>query len=135
EAGGAPPADLARGELAASRARLMVETARAELQAAKRQLASNWTGSLNDVGAIRGRLRHNGHARVELPILRSALERHPAVLIWAAVAAQRKGDLMLQRATASPDLTLGVGAKRVFESNDTTFRVGGSIPLPVHDRN
>ena len=135
EAGASPPADVARGELSAGKARVMIERARIELQAAKRQLVSNWAGNIEDAAIISGRLRHNGHPTAALATLLPGLEDHPAVRIWAAVYAQREGELRLQRATASPDLTLGFGVRRIFETDDTTLRAGGSIPLPVNDRN
>ena len=135
EAGASPPADVARGELAAGKARVMVEKGRVELQSAKRRLVATWSGALEDATALAGRLRHNGHQPTELPSLLASLEQHPAVRIWAAVYAQRDGELRIQRATASPDLTLGLGVKRIFETDDTSLRVGGSIPLPVRDRN
>ena len=61
EAGASPPADVARGELAAGKARVMVEKGRVELQSAKRLLVANWSGALEDATALAGRLRHNGH--------------------------------------------------------------------------
>lgn len=135
EAGASPPADIARGELAAGRARVMTEKSRVEVQALKRQLVSNWSGDVGDAAVVSGRLRHNGHPTIGLANLLPGLEEHPAVRIWAAVYSQRDGELRLQRATASPDLTLGLGVRRVFETDDTVLRAGGSIPLPIRDRN
>lgn len=135
EMGASPPADIARGELSAGKARVMTEKARIELQAVKRQLVSNWAGNLGDAAVISGRLRHNGHPTMALGNLLPGLEEHPAVRIWASVYSQREGELRLQRATASPDLTLGLGVRRIFETDDTAIRAGGSIPLPIRDRN
>ncbi|MEQ1696760.1 MAG: TolC family protein [Hyphomicrobiaceae bacterium] len=135
DAGASPPADMARGELAVGRARVAVDKARSELQSAKRQLVSNWSGAVSDAAVINGRLRHNGHQLAPLQAILSNIDENPSVRAWSAVFAQREGELRLQRATAAPDLTASVGVKRIFESNDTAFRIGGSIPLPVHDRN
>lgn len=135
DAGASPPADVSRGELAVGRARAAIEKARSELQSAKRQLVSNWSGSMSDVSVIVGRLRHNGHQLTPLQVILSNIDESPSVRAWSAVFAQREGELHLQRATAAPDLTASIGVKRIFESNDTAFRIGGSIPLPVHDRN
>lgn len=135
EAGASPPADVSRGELAIGKSKVATEKARAEMQAAKRLLVANWAGAIADVTVVAGRLRHNGHQPTALPTLLSSLDQHPAIQAWSAVYAQREGELRLQRATAVPDLTASVGVKRIYDTDDTAFRIGGSIPLPIHDRN
>ena len=135
EAGASPPADLSRGELAIGKAKVAVDKARAELQAARRQLVSNWSGTLAEVASVPGRLRHNGHQLAALQGLLASLDDHPVIRAWSAVYAQREGELRLQRATAVPDLTASVGVKRIYDTDDTAFRIGGSMPLPIHDRN
>jgi len=135
EAGASPQADVSRGELAAGVARVAIDKAAAELRNAKRQLVSNWSGTLSDAATIVGRLRHNGHRPAALEVLLANIDDHPAVRAWTAMYSQRQGELALQNATAVPDLTLGGGVSRTFDSDDTSFRLSGSIPLPVHDRN
>lgn len=135
DAGASLPADLSRGELALGKAKVATDRARAELVGARRQLVSNWSGSLADVTAVAGRLRHNGHGIAALQMLMVGLDEHPVIRAWSAVYSQREGELRLQRATAIPDLTASAGVKRIFETDDTAFRIGGSIPLPIHDRN
>ncbi|MBN9262186.1 MAG: TolC family protein [Hyphomicrobium sp.] len=135
EAGASPPADVSRGELAAGLARVAVDKATSELTNAKRQLVANWAGNLRDAVTVAGRLRHNGHRPAALQVLLANIDDHPAVRAWTAVYAQRRGELTLQSATAIPDLTLSGGVSRLFETDDTSFRLSGSIPLPIHDRN
>ena len=135
EAGAGLPADLSRGDLATGKAKVAVDKARAELLAARRQLVSNWSGTLADAASVPGRLRHNGHQLAALQGLLASLDDHPVIRAWSAVHAQRQGELRLQRATAVPDLTASVGVKRIYDTDDTAFRVGGSMPLPIHDRN
>ena len=135
EAGASPPADISRGELAVGKAKVAVDKARAELLAARRQLVSNWSGTLTEIASVTGRLRHNGHQLAALQGLLESLDGHPVIKAWSAVYAQREGELRLQRATAAPDLTASVGVKRIYDTGDTALRIGGSIPLPIHDRN
>lgn len=135
EAGASLPADVSRGELAIGKAKVASDKARAELTGARRVLAANWSGTLAESVIVAGRLRHNGHQPVALASLVQSIDEHPAILAWSAVYAQREGELRLQRATAVPDLTANAGVKRIFETDDTAFRIGGSIPLPIHDRN
>lgn len=135
DAGASPAADISRGELASGRARIAVDKARAELLGARRQLVSNWSGRIADATSVAGRLRHNGHQPAGLEGLLGNLDDHPVVRAWSSVYAQRDGELRLQRATAVPDLTASAGVKRLYETDDTAFRIGGSIPLPIHDRN
>jgi len=135
EAGASPQADVSRGEVAAAVARVAIDKATSELTNAKRQLVSNWSGTLRDAAVVAGRLRHNGHRPAPLQILLANVDEHPAVRAWTAVYGQRRGELALQGATAVPDLTLGGGVSRLFDTDDTAFRLSGSIPLPLHDRN
>ncbi|WP_083528190.1 TolC family protein [Hyphomicrobium sp. CS1BSMeth3] len=135
EAGASPQADVTRGEVAAAVARVAIDKAASELTNAKRQLVSNWSGILRDASVVAGHLRHNGHRPAPIQVLLANVDEHPAVRAWAAVYAQRRGELALQGATAVPDLTLGGGVSRMFDTDDTAFRLSGSIPLPVHDRN
>lgn len=135
EAGASLPADLSRGELALGKAKVAVDKARIEHVGARRQLVSNWSGALAEVPTVAGRLRHNGHQLAVLSGLLGSLDEHPVIRAWSAVYIQREGELRLQRATAVPDLTASAGVKRIYDTDDTTFRIGGSIPLPIHDRN
>lgn len=135
EAGASPPADISRGELAAGMARVAIDKARAELVGARRQLVSNWSGTLSDASVVSGRLRHNGHQPSGLQFVLASLDEHPAILAWSAVYLQREAELRLQRATAIPDITGSAGVKHIFETDDIALRVGGSIPLPIYDRN
>lgn len=134
EAGASSPADVSRGDLALGKAKAAIDKARTELTGARRILAANWSGTLAE-GNVAGRLRHNGHQPVALASLLQSIDEHPAIVAWNAVYGQREGELRLQRATSVPDLTASVGVKRIFDTDDTAFRIGGSIPLPVHDRN
>ena len=135
EAGASPPADVSRGELAVGKVKVASEKAKAEEQAARRLLVANWAGAIGDANVVAGTLRHNGHQPTALPSLLATIDQHPAIKAWSAVYAQREGELRLQRATAVPDLTASAGIKRIYDTDDTAFRIGGSIPLPIHDRN
>lgn len=135
EAGAGLPADVSRGEVAAGKVRVGIDKARAELTAARRQLASNWSSQLREGERVEGRLRHNGHHIPPIQTFFNGLDDHPLIRAWNAVYAQRDGELRLQRATAIPDLTASAGVKRIYETDDTAIRIGGSIPLPVFDRN
>lgn len=135
EAGGSLKADLARGKLAAGRARVALEKARVDLKAAKAQLVANWSGSLSDAQEISGKLHHDGHKPVAVAELLPLLDRHPAILSWNAVYAERAGDVSVQHSLAVPDVTLGAGVRRFSAQDDTAFVITGSIPLPIHDRN
>ena len=135
EAGGSLKADLARGKLAAGRARVALEKARIDLKAAKAQLVANWSGSPSDARDVAGRLHHGSHKPVAVAELLPLLNQHPAIRSWDAVYAERAGDVSVQHSLAVPDVTLGAGVRRLSERDDTAFVITGSIPLPVHDRN
>lgn len=135
EAGGSLKADSARGKLAAGRARVALEKARIDLKSVKAQLVTNWSGSSSEAATVSGRLRHNGHKAISVAELLPLLQRHPAIRSWDAVYAERSGEVGVQQSLAVPDVTLGAGVRRSYDSDDTSFLITGSIPLPVHDRN
>ena len=135
EAGAGLPADVSRGEVAVGKVRVGIDKAKAELTAARRQLASNWSGSLREGETVAGRLRHNGHHLPPVQAFFDGLDDHPVIRAWSAVFAQREGELRLQRATAIPDLTASAGVRRYYETDDSAFRIGGSLSLPRFDPN
>jgi cobalt-zinc-cadmium efflux system outer membrane protein len=134
-AGASLKADVARGQLAAGRARVGLEKARSQVRGLKQQLVANWNGSLSDADSISGQLRHNGHRSLPLAELLPLLDRHPAIRAWDAVWAERSGNVSVQHSLAVPDVTVGAGVRRLGESDDVAFVFTGSIPLPIHDRN
>ena len=76
----------------------------------------------------------------ELPPLESLaalLGQNPDLARWQTEIAQRKTALAAAKSQAIPDVTVGVGFRKAYETegDDHAFLVTASIPLPIFDRN
>lgn len=134
-AGGSPKADLTRGQVALERASVALESAEFSRNAAWRQLASNWSGNLSSSGHVRGRLRAPLREAAPLASILRRLRAHPVIRQFEAIYAAREAELDVQESLAVPDLTLGLGVRRMGETDDFALVATGSIPLPIRDRN
>lgn len=135
EAGGSPEVDMVRGEIAAEESFVALESAEIKLQAARRQLASNWLGAWQpDMRAI-GRVSLQRREAIPLTTIISQLKYHPRIRQWDLIKLARISELELQQSQAVPDLTLGLGIRWSEETDDMAFVAQGSIPLPIYDRN
>jgi cobalt-zinc-cadmium efflux system outer membrane protein len=67
--------------------------------------------------------------------LTAKLEQNPDFLRFASESRLRDAELRLERAQSRPNLTLGVGVRRLGESGDAALVAGFSMPLQFYDRN
>jgi cobalt-zinc-cadmium efflux system outer membrane protein len=67
--------------------------------------------------------------------LKRALMHNPDVARWETEVEQRKAALEVARADRIPDLTLGAGIKYLNESDDETYLMALSLPIPFFNRN
>jgi cobalt-zinc-cadmium efflux system outer membrane protein len=134
EAGASPPADVARGEVAASLARMARDRARTTAAAARRALASLL--AIEPAGLrVAGVLAEPAGRPPSLDALATLLDGNPLLTRWDAVRTSRAAELRSEQAQAVPDITVGVGARRFAESNDQALVLSARIPLPVYNRN
>ena len=73
-----------------------------------------------------------------LPVPADPLQRvaaNPDFLKLDAAITQQRANIALQRANATPDVTLQGYVRRFEEGRETAFVAGASIPLPFSDRN
>ena len=135
EAGGSPEADLTRGQIAAEQANVVLESAQLETEAARQKLAANWSGYLSSAMHIRGRLKRPIREAMPLSAVLGRLKSHPELLKFDALRDHRLAEYDVQKTLAVPDLTLGLGVRRLAETDDVAVVAKGSIPLPIRDRN
>jgi len=134
EAGASPKVEVSRGQVAADLARIEAGRAKAALETARRNLASQWGASRLDFREVVGNL-DTVSAPPPLSNVIADLDRNPRLLRWNALATQRTAELGVQRSLATPDLTVGIGPRRYSESNDTGVVFSLSMPIPVSNRN
>lgn len=122
-----------RARVVLARARIAEEHAEHELAVSKRLLASYWGGRQIDFGPLVGDL----FAMPELPPFEELAQRvknSPAVLEWGSERAVRAANLRLVEARARPDITFGVGGRRLEQEGEFAGVARLSIPLPLFDR-
>jgi cobalt-zinc-cadmium efflux system outer membrane protein len=135
EAGKASDVEKVRTNTAVASARIELEQAKRELQAARLDLAAQWGEKKAVFPAAVGNLEQVSKLP-SLESLNAKLHRNPNVAKWTTEREKREATLNVVRAEAKPDLTLEAGP-RVIQSHpvDVTFVAGFSIPLPFWNRN
>jgi cobalt-zinc-cadmium efflux system outer membrane protein len=129
----APHVEVDRAEIAVARAKLAERKARAEADAARRQLAATWgaTDAVLDgtpIGDLDARLL-DVPAVADFDALAARLDASPDFLRFASEARLRDAELRLAQAQRRPDLQWSAGVRRLQESRDQAFVAGVSVPL------
>lgn len=126
-AGREPPLRAFRARANAAQAEAALRGAEAADIAARRSLASLF-GLSEAVGEVTGPLEAVASNDVETL---STLD----VRLADAERIQAEAELRQQRAAGRLDPSVGVGVRRLEETNDTALVAGISLPLPIFDRN
>jgi cobalt-zinc-cadmium efflux system outer membrane protein len=134
EAGKVSPVEQSRAQVAVASARLEAGRAERNLAAARKSLAALWGEGEPAFSLAAGALADLAPAP-SLERLAAQIEQNPDLARWATETEQRRAGLELARATALPDLTVGLGLRNDQASDDYALVAGISIPLPVFDRN
>jgi cobalt-zinc-cadmium efflux system outer membrane protein len=136
QAGKAPKSETLRASVEVANAKIDLIRSERLLLAARQKLASTWgatdapfdpaSGALTDTPAV-----------PELSLLQPKLEQNPALAQFATQMEQGQAALTLAQAEAIPDLTVGVGYRRMgpAENHDEAMVVVAGMELPVFNRN
>jgi len=134
EAGDAVPADLARVQIEATRARLELARVESLRQRALFGLATTLGDPSLEIRSLAGDLE----AALELPTLEALarrLENNPRLAAAEAEVALQEARVELAKALRIPDVSLDLFYRRLEQTNQHAFDVGVGIPLPIFDRN
>ena len=133
-AGAVSPIEETRAEISLAAVRVESEQARSLLGAARGRLAATWGSSeatflsaLGDLGEV-----------PSLPTRENLLARladNPYLARWAAEISQRQAALAFERSKGVPDLEVIAGYRRFTDLGSNALVIGGSISLPIFDRN
>lgn len=124
-AGKVSPIEETRASVTASMERIELTRAESELESARVQLASTWSGSAAGLVASDAPATTAAGATVDV---------HPELRRWEAIVAQREAEARIERARGVPDLHASAGI-RTYEGGDGPAAVAGvAMPLPI-DRN
>lgn len=133
-AGVVSPIEQTKAEVALASARIEAERARRSLEADRRRLAALWGGADAAFESAAGDLT------IMTPVpsfetLQARLAESPELARWAVEISQRRAAFALERSRRVPDVTLNAGYRRYTRADSPAFLVGGSIPLPLFDKN
>jgi len=133
-AGAVSPIEETRAEISLAAVRVESEQARYLLGAARARLAATWgsveakfLSAVGDLGEV--------PSLPTLEELRARLADNPNLARWAAEVSQRQAALALERSKRVPDLEVSAGYRRFDDLGRSALVIGGSISLPIFDRN
>jgi cobalt-zinc-cadmium efflux system outer membrane protein len=133
-AGKVSPVQLSKAAVERARRAVSLERARAELDTARRDLASTWGVSEPSFAEVSGDLA----VTTSLPALDELLGRlghNPDLAVIAGERDTAGAELDLAHAEGAPDVTVAAGIRRNGAGDDTSFLFVLSVPLPLFDRN
>lgn len=130
--GAAAGLDDRRTRVSLALARIEVDGARRNYDEAREQLASLWDGAAT--------FEVNGELQVpeNLPddrVFENLLRNSARWQLAGLPSKRQKQVLQMERSTAWPDITLGVGYRWIEEDNAEAWVAGLSFSLPIFDRN
>lgn len=134
DAGKDSPVEKTKSGIALASVSIEREKARQNLKAARKQLSAIWAGKSPVFEKVAGQL----DAVEAIPTadqLADLIAQNPDISRWVVELEQRRAVFELEKAKATPDITLSGGFKRFNETNDNAVVFGVSIPLPVANRN
>lgn len=134
QAARSPELERSRARIALTRSQIEEQQARSELRGMRQALAALWGSSAPAFGNAAADL-FSLESVPSFEELVRRLERNPDFVRFASESRLREAELKLARAQARPNLTFGIGVRRLQDSRDQALVAGFSMPLPVFDRN
>lgn len=129
-----PEAERSRAQIALTRAEVEMQQAESELKSARLALAALWGSTRAQFTDVRANLLELGPIK-PFETLIEQLDRNPDFVRFASEKRLREAEVRLARAQARPNLTLGLGVRRLDVTNDHALVASFSMPLPLFDRN
>jgi outer membrane protein, heavy metal efflux system len=133
-AGKISPAEVSRSEIILNSVKIDLNKLQNEYDSAIFELTSLINDPSINIGSLKGELQNN----TKLPdfdSLYSKLSNNPNLKRYESEYSKQKAVITFEESKATPDLTVSLGFKRLFEVDANTFVLGVSMPIPVFDRN
>jgi cobalt-zinc-cadmium efflux system outer membrane protein len=134
KAGKVSPIEETKARVALSIISIEKEQVRSELVTARHHLAATCGNTSPVFQEAKGELE----AIIPIPPFEDLMNRvaqNPDIARWTTELEQRQATLEMENANQFPDLTIGGGIKYLGETEDLTYVMGLSIPLPLLNRN
>lgn len=134
QAARSPEAERSRARIALIRAQIEEQQAQSAIRGARASLAALW-GNPEPVFKEASADLFTLEPVQPFESLVAQLAGNPDFVRFASEARLRDAELRLAQAQARPNLTFGVGVRRLESGNDHAVVAAFSMPLPVFDRN
>lgn len=134
QAARSPEAERSRARIALIRAQIEEQQAQSAIRGARANLAALW-GNPEPVFKEANADLFVLEAVRPFESLVAQLAGNPDFVRFASEARLRDAELRLAQAQARPNLTFGIGVRRLESGNDHALVAAFSMPLPVFDRN
>ena len=134
-AGKVSPIEETRANAALSFARIELERAKRNLEAARKQLATTWGSIEARFEKTEGELDSVPPSIPPLEGLLQRLKHNPELARWAAEISRRQASLEMEKTKRIPDITISAGYRRLQETDDNALVLGLTVPLPLFHRN
>jgi len=133
-AGKVSPIEETKAQIALSTIRIERDRVKRDLESARKKLAATWGSITPDFKNVTGQLE-TIYPPPAFEELLDHVSQNPDIARWTTEAKQREAALDLAKANRIPDITLGAGVKYLNESDDETYLMALSLPLPFLNRN
>jgi cobalt-zinc-cadmium efflux system outer membrane protein len=134
KAGKVSPIEATRAHTALATIQIEQERATRELETGRRHLAATWGSDDPGFQRVTGNLEAIS-APPPYEFLLSRIDHNPDIARWDDELGQREAALSLEKSQRYPDLTIAGGVKYLEESNDQTYLMRVSLPIPLVNRN
>ena len=134
KAGKVSPVEETRARVMFSMSRITYEHARQKLEASRKRLSATWgeeTPLFEEV---------DGELDVIRPIpsiaeIEGLISQNPDIARWVTEKEQHRANVAFEDAGRISDPTISLGVRNFNETDDNSFTLAVSIPLPIFDRN
>lgn len=133
-AGVVSPIEETKAEISLASVRVESEQARRQLDAARGRLAATWGSTEASFQSVAGDLSETPPLPA-LGELKARIAGSPYLARWAAEISQRQAAVVLEQSKRIPDVEVSGGFRRYTDLRENAFVIGGSISLPLFNRN
>jgi outer membrane protein, heavy metal efflux system len=133
-AGVVSPIEQTKANVSLASARLELRRVQRALEAGRERLAAHWGASEARFETAVGEFPENPKLP-PLAELKMRIHDNPDLARWTAELSERRAALKVEESKRIPDLTVTAGYRRYTSIDSKAFVVGGSIALPIFNRN
>jgi len=133
-AGKVAPIEETNAQIALSNVQIGRQRVIRDLESARKKLAATWGSTAPDFKQVTGEIE-NVSSPPSFEQLLNEVSQNPDIARWKTEVEQREAALEVAKADRISDLTLGAGIKYLNESDDETYLMALSLPLPLLNRN